>query len=89
MSLEEGWFFPLGSYLCTSGFLSYRATRRLRDLMEGSCAMFSNTSFCFLFGFSHHLEKSTLKFNGPSGKSSSSWENVKSLSLPEGTRGED
>lgn len=57
--------------------------------MEGSCAVFPNTSFCFLFGVSHHLEKSTLKFNGPSGNSSCSWKNVKNLSLSEGTRGED
>lgn len=54
----------------------------------GSCAVSPNTSFCFLFGFSHHLENSTLRFNGPSGKSWSSWENVKSLRFPEGTRGE-
>lgn len=50
---------------------------------------FQMPGFVFCLLFSHHLEKSALRFKGPPGKGSSSWENFKNLRLSGETRGVD
>lgn len=86
--LGEGRFLPLMCLCALSSPPLWSAGPLRGPHGLGHVLCLQTVAFVFLFGFSHHLENSTLRLNGPSGKSHSGWENVKSLRLPEGTRGE-